>query len=63
MFLIEFENLRVHKEILALWHREIVERIIRERLTPLVRIQNIIKSTIHVNNLHVYYFFYLFIML
>ena len=36
MFLIEFENLRVHKEILALWHAEIIEKIIRERLTPLV---------------------------
>jgi hypothetical protein len=37
MFLIEFENVHVHKEILVLWHREIIERIIRERLTPVVR--------------------------
>jgi hypothetical protein len=47
MFLIEFENVRVHKEILALWHHEIVERIIQERLAPVVRRQNITKFTTH----------------
>ena len=40
MFLIEFDNIRVHKEILALWHDKIIERTIRERLTPVVSIEH-----------------------
>ena len=56
MFLIEFDNLRVHKEILALWHDKIIERIIRERLTPVVSIEHNKIHDIKFVNYHAFMF-------
>ena len=48
--LIEFDQFEVHKEVIARWHKDVIEKTLRERLSEVVRaylILNVLQTNIN----------------